>query len=159
MYNLTYPFLCSNGWVCVPITNWAECEHWKPIRERQTERGGCWERNRCFTPTLSWLLSLHRQEVSPAPSLPRILMQPRLPGNRLRGVSQSLTTRSICDRGRDEGWGSPLVCFCEYSACACVCVCGHSKCTTLIIYPLAVCVFVCVDAKEACSCKNWTSWC
>lgn len=71
---------------------------------------------RRLTLTLSWLFSLHRQEVSPAPSLPRMLMQPRLPGNRLRGVAQGLTTRSFCDRGRDEGRGSPpdFVCVCVH---------------------------------------------
>lgn len=96
-------------------------------RETQTERkeGRC-ERTRYLTLTLSWLFSLYRQEVSPAP-FPAHVNAATLPGNRLRGVTRGLATRSDCDRGRDEGRGSPPVCvfaclfiYCIYKGMVCV---------------------------------------
>lgn len=91
--------------VCSCLT---ERESWMAARERERDRrqerwGRRCERSRRLTLTLSCLCSLHGREVSPAPSLPRMLMQPPLPGNRLLGVAQGLGTRNICDRGHDEG--------------------------------------------------------
>lgn len=97
------------------LSNWAgKLDGCKRERDRRQERWGrrC-ERSRRLTLTLSCLCSLHGWEVSPAPSLPRMLMQPPLPGNRLLGVAQGLGTRNICDRGHDEGPKGLLwvVCF------------------------------------------------
>lgn len=72
-----------------------ERERWMAGRERQTERKVRETLPTDPSPHTDAVVPLHGREVSPAPSLPRMLMQPPLPGNRLMGVAQGLGTRNV----------------------------------------------------------------
>lgn len=74
------------------LTEW---ERWMAGRERQTERKVGETLPADPSPHTDAVVPLHGREVSPAPSLPRMLMQPPLPGNRLMGVAQGLGTRNV----------------------------------------------------------------